>query len=290
MPLEPSFGNIDDLNPDWPLGTDPLAEGYDHIRGVKLSLQGNVTGDAAQTRLLADALIALLTADDGIRVKATNPVQANTLIRMQDNADVRVADLLVNAAGLLRVVVATVGQAMELRGSAAAPNDETMAAFVPGGEASLNFAGEARLETKTAGVNFPGRTYDMGQQTDNSIILRLINLIGGLRIIVSSTSGDPGFNQVDAAGTFEQTWINLFRDGAVQLNYDGSQRWATSPDGVLLNGTISWTTGSGSPEGVVTANPGSIYSDGVSGSALPLWTKNFSNGNTGWVSCDVSAP
>lgn len=50
MGLE-TFGFIDDLNPDWPLGTDPVSEGDDHIRGVKLSVQGSIGGDATKTSI-----------------------------------------------------------------------------------------------------------------------------------------------------------------------------------------------------------------------------------------------
>lgn len=58
MPLE--AGNfIDDLNADWPLGTDPVAEGDDHLRLIKRCLKGNVSGDTLGTQLLASAVVAL---------------------------------------------------------------------------------------------------------------------------------------------------------------------------------------------------------------------------------------
>lgn len=40
------------------------------------------------------------------------------------------------------------------------------------------------------------------------------------------------------------------------------------------------SVGSGSPEGVVTANPGTSYLDGDTDS---LWYKKTGTGNTGWV-------
>ena len=294
MPLEPSFGNIDDLNPDWPLGTDPLAEGDDHIRGIKLSLQGNVTGDATQTRLLTDALVALITTDAGVNVKATNPVQANTLLRLQDNADVRVADLLVNLAGLLRVVVATVGQAMELRGSNAAPNDETMAQFNPGGAAKLFQAGIEALSTSAngivAGVAGQNGRVDVltsaganGLRLESGTNQRLIGLVDGseVHLVASPAGGGAGI-----------TMLAADPDGSVTLNFNGVESVRTIPSqggtngGIRMPGSADWTTGSGSPEGVVSAGPGSIYSDLVSGSAKPLWMKNFSAGNTGWLAVE----
>lgn len=43
-----------------------------------------------------------------------------------------------------------------------------------------------------------------------------------------------------------------------------------------------WSHGTGSPEGVVTARPGSIYSDIGSVSDSTLWFKRAGTGNTGW--------
>jgi hypothetical protein len=42
-------------------------------------------------------------------------------------------------------------------------------------------------------------------------------------------------------------------------------------------------TGTGSPEGVVTANPGSLYVQQVSSTVTQLWTKGSGTGNTGWI-------
>lgn len=52
---------------------------------------------------------------------------------------------------------------------------------------------------------------------------------------------------------------------------------------VQLEGSVTWKSGNGSPEGVVTAPVGSLYSrrDGGAGSAL--YVKENGTGNTGWV-------
>jgi hypothetical protein len=42
-------------------------------------------------------------------------------------------------------------------------------------------------------------------------------------------------------------------------------------------------TGTGSPEGVVTANPGSIYIQQVSSTVTQTWVKATGTGNTGWI-------
>lgn len=42
--------------------------------------------------------------------------------------------------------------------------------------------------------------------------------------------------------------------------------------------------GRGSPEGVVTANPGRLYVDLDGGAGVTLWVKESGSGDTGWIS------
>jgi len=54
---------------------------------------------------------------------------------------------------------------------------------------------------------------------------------------------------------------------------------------VQLNATVSgWYIGSGSPEGVTTANPGSIFTNTSGGAGTTFWVKESGAGNTGWIS------
>ena len=43
MPIE-SASQIQQLNPSWPTGVDPISEGDDHVRLVKTSIQGSFPG------------------------------------------------------------------------------------------------------------------------------------------------------------------------------------------------------------------------------------------------------
>lgn len=57
----------------------------------------------------------------------------------------------------------------------------------------------------------------------------------------------------------------------------------TSGQGVTLPGGITWTSGSGSPEGVVTAPVGSLYSRSDGGILTSFYVKQSGSGNTGWA-------
>ena len=54
-------------------------------------------------------------------------------------------------------------------------------------------------------------------------------------------------------------------------------------DNVELVGGPVWSSGTGSPEGVVTASVGSLYSRTDGGSGTSLYVKESGTGNTGWV-------
>jgi hypothetical protein len=57
----------------------------------------------------------------------------------------------------------------------------------------------------------------------------------------------------------------------------------TAGKGISLPGGITWTSGAGSPEGVVTAPVGSLYSRSDGGLLTSLYVKESGSGNTGWV-------
>lgn len=57
----------------------------------------------------------------------------------------------------------------------------------------------------------------------------------------------------------------------------------TAGKGVSLPGDITWTSGAGSPEGVVTAPVGSLYSRTDGGLLTSLYVKQAGSGNTGWA-------
>lgn len=64
---------------------------------------------------------------------------------------------------------------------------------------------------------------------------------------------------------------------------DGNLVIGTSGKGVQLPGGIIWTSGAGSPEGVVTAPVGSLYSRSDGGLLSSLYVKESGSGNTGWA-------
>ena len=62
------------------------------------------------------------------------------------------------------------------------------------------------------------------------------------------------------------------------IAYDALSNWS-----ITNNNNVKWLVGGGSPEGVVTAAVGSLYTNILGGAGTVLYVKESGAGNTGWV-------
>ena len=90
----------------------------------------------------------------------------------------------------------------------------------------------------------------------------------------SGTAG-TAISFTQRAVLYQSTGNLLINTGNLTIN--------TSGKGITLPGGITWTSGSGSPEGVVTAPVGSLYSRSDGGLLTSLYVKESGSGNTGWA-------
>jgi hypothetical protein len=72
--------------------------------------------------------------------------------------------------------------------------------------------------------------------------------------------------------------VDVYAQDNVAFGYLGAN--AFCPNGSYNN---RWTSGTGSPEGSVTASPGALYTNISGGAGTTLYVKQSGNGNTGWV-------
>ena len=84
--------------------------------------------------------------------------------------------------------------------------------------------------------------------------------------------------RADALGTVQRDDA-----GAVTSEIRRSDGRATVGSVVIGVGGPTWTKGVGSPEGVVTAPTGSLYSNTAGGVSTTLYVKESGAGNVGWV-------
>jgi hypothetical protein len=106
-------------------------------------------------------------------------------------------------------------------------------------------------------------------------------------VFLDNTTNDSGTriqSRLRTDGSAVIGWTLQVTGGVADLTVNtGNLIIGTAGKGVTLPGGITWTSGSGSPEGVVTAPVGSLFSRTDGGAGTSLYVKQSGSGNTGWV-------
>lgn len=190
---------------------------------------------------------------------------------------------IVQASTTVKVAVSdlTAGRQVALS-SAVAGTGLTPIAWVLNANSSFYQVGSISSVIGTAGIGGVGTEYVRNAYYDGSWkyvgggTATRYNQTGGQHIFYRAVSGTTGS---------AVTWIqNLTLNTSDNLTANaGSFVVDTAGKGFTLPGGITWTNGSGSPEGVVTAPVGSLYSRNDGGANTTLYVKESGTGNTGWV-------
>jgi len=163
------------------------------------------------------------------------------------------------------------------------------------------------VDNLTAGKDVAVKGLTATSTTDNNVTVRCTGTSGGSSLIIRAGNGTTSslysYARFINDNTAGQDWrLGIYGDSDIQLvNATGSKnlmRWSTGGDvtvpsggvtlstagkGFTLPGGITWTSGAGSPEGVVTAPVGSLYSRSDGGLLTSLYVKESGSGNIGWV-------
>jgi len=136
---------------------------------------------------------------------------------------------------------------------------------------------------------------DKGDQGDPAT--NLVTSVAGKTGAVSLTKDDVGLSNVDntsdadkPVSTATQTALNAKANASDTVNLTGNQTVAgvktfssapIAPSGTSIGGVLH-LTGTGFPNGVVSAPVGSIYIDTAITNGASSWIKKSGTGNTGW--------
>lgn len=176
------------------------------------------------------------------------------------------------------------------------------------GNSTLTFgdAGKAQFGSKDGGGGDLEIFHDGSHSYVKDVGTGDLKLLGANSVRTQNADGSKDYIVVRTGGGTD----NL--EGSVSVSYNGAEKLRTVATGTTTFGTVNassynagagkfsistdntvvtWTSGSGTPESSVTANPGSIYSrTDVSGQGSPtLYSKTAGTGNTGWRAVIVSA-
>ena len=136
--------------------------------------------------------------------------------------------------------------------------------------------------TTTGAVTVPM----LGVNTSNDLALLAPNVAGSNAIYdVPNSTGNHAFRHNGTNIAFIGTaGITPGADNNRALG-SSSARWSNSYATQMRpgDGAVIWTSGANSPEGVVTAPVGSLYTRTNGGAATTLYVKETGAGNTGWV-------
>lgn len=154
--------------------------------------------------------------------------------------------------------------------------------------------GVLRVEYSIDGV-FKNQIFAIGNTTE---IFPDVGLAGYSTAMIAGEGGFAGLGYVTAAGSTVAV-LYILSENAIGMGasiipdtasaYDlGSASfpvrniYASGAIGIG-GGGITWTSGTGSPETVVTAPIGSLYSNKSGGATTTLYVKTSGSGNTGWT-------
>lgn len=132
---------------------------------------------------------------------------------------------------------------------------------------------------KTGGGSYG---YRIKGNDQSNVRFRFENTGGQTFELVGGNPGasNAGFCLLDVTAGAKRIYVDS--SGNVELN-TGNLVIGTAGKGISLPGGITWTSGAGSPEGVVTAPVGSLYSRSDGSLLSSLYVKESGSGNTGWV-------
>lgn len=227
MPLEP-VSHLDDLVVTNPTDTDPVSEGDNHIRNLKIALAAGLTGDADETRMLAQGIARLLAVVTGADVVTDVDQALQVRLLNRDTEDV----------GLALELGATSGKGAIRETDGAGVAGPSWITLDPAEGVNLLFNDVIRLSTLAGGA-------EIKSFVDEAMSLTLANSIGGWLIPVQQATGQLIFIQTAAAGNIEANALIMNRDGAIQLFHANEFALDTADVADNNSGAIVHTDGNG---------------------------------------------
>ena len=123
---------------------------------------------------------------------------------------------------------------------------------------------------------------DIALETDSGTIIMRPNGIDTMFLTAVGTT----FTKMVAlvASTASDASLRILT-GVKPTNAANGEMWMTSTGlGFQVNSVFAeWHQGTGSPEGVISASPGSFYSNFSGGAGTTFYVKESGTGNTGWI-------
>jgi len=273
MPIE-SFGNINDLDPDNPLVDDPVSEGDDHLRGIKQSLQGNVSGDDTFTALLVGGFAAALVDALAFTVKGAPVIDLD-----QSALDVDTTIFLRNLIGGLSLKVdAGTGRIVLDQTSSAGVFQKRLISILRDDSITLTHPGTEQNSLRTtdrAVVNSSAEVFDSAGQAKpvGFNVLPRVDYVADHTVTAELDSGMKlRVNSSPVALTFPGTLPTDFTCVVINTAIGVNTL-------VASGGTMRLQGGAGSSDGTISMAGGSVATVSKAGTStvFEVWGNGVSN-------------
>ncbi len=143
MALEP-VQFLDDLVVTNPTDTDPVSEGDNHIRNLKIALAAALTGNSTAVRMIVGGDVRFLALPDGVEITLDSD---NIFLRFLNSVDDVGIAFRITPTGLLTI--------FETDGAGVLGN--AFASFTRGAGVGLRFVDVQKIVTTDKGVNVAGQ-------------------------------------------------------------------------------------------------------------------------------------
>ena len=124
---------------------------------------------------------------------------------------------------------------------------------------------------------------DGGSDYQSNFEVRRSTVAAGARWKSKRNTGTGGVGWVAQVTTDNAAETSGTYTDAIEITNDGNLKISTAGKGIYFAAGIIWITGAGSPEGLVTAVVGSLYTRTDGGANTTLYVKQSGTGNTGWA-------
>ncbi len=219
----------------------------------------------SNTALHHNGLIAMLTDTAGIIVRDTAGDTA--AVTFQDSSGNQEGTIFTNNGGDGLTVRSNLhGGVVRIDGEDAVGAVQDVFVADPDGASQMFHNGVAHFQTAALGAEVLGSQFELVSTTNVLMQNETRNSIGGVQISVAATTGLTNIQQINSAGSSEDIWIEMERDGYVELRHAATRMIRTQS--VTGNGHTTGAT--------IRHHDNSEYDIGMNVMPLQTYSASFS--------------
>lgn len=225
-----------------PVSSDPRSEGDDHLRLTKKVFKTEAGVDNKQWIFTGDTITRVSTTAFTVPTDKTSVYETDRRMKITGAATGTIYGIVSSSTFSSTTAVNLTFDSGSLSNETLVPyvslltSSNILGIRVVGLTVELDAAAVIRLATNSSGADVFGTTLDLDNSsasTATEVIAR--NSAGGIRLSVDATTGDSRLGQTAGDGSFEDTIMRFFRNGAIEFRFDNTKEFETKSGGVIVD-------------------------------------------------------